>query len=93
MTFSPQLDKTEVSASVTGAVSSLPVHPDALLTSVELARTLKVNDRLPEVWRQNGSGPPYMRVGGRRVLYRWGDALAWLNNRRFTSTSDEISAE
>jgi hypothetical protein len=72
--------------------STPPLHQESLLTSVELARALKVNDRLPEVWRQNGTGPPYMRVGGRRILYRWADALAWLNDRRFSSTSQESRA-
>jgi hypothetical protein len=92
MTLSPQLDKTEASVPAMSPVSPLPVHPDTLLTSVELARTLKVNDRLPEVWRATGTGPAYMRAGGRRVLYRWADVLAWLNDRRFTSTAEEASA-
>jgi hypothetical protein len=91
MTFSPQLDKTEAFAPAVAAASPLPAHPDTLLTSVELARTLKVNDRLPEVWRATGTGPAYMRAGGRRVLYRWGDVLIWLNDRRFVSTAEEAS--
>jgi hypothetical protein len=91
MTFSPQLDKAEAIA-LAAAVSTFPVHPDTLLTSVELARALKVNSRLPEVWRATGAGPPYMRAGGRRVLYRWADVLTWLNDRRFTSTAEETSA-
>jgi hypothetical protein len=91
MTFSPQLDKTEASVHATVTASPLPTHPDTLLTSVELARTLKVNDRLPEVWRASGTGPVYMRAGGRRILYRWGDVLTWLNDRRFTSKAEEAS--
>jgi hypothetical protein len=67
-------------------------HPDDLLTSVELALSLKVSERAPENWRQHGIGPTYMRAGGRRVLYRWADVLTWLNDRRFTSTAEESSA-
>jgi hypothetical protein len=93
MTLSPQLDKIEGSASAMMAVTSpLPTHPDTLLTSVELARVLKVNDRLPEVWRSSGTGPAYMRAGGRRILYKWGDVLEWLATRRFSSTAEEANA-
>jgi len=38
-----------------------------------------------------GGGPPYYKFG-KRVLYRWSDALAWAESRlspRRTSTSDE----
>jgi hypothetical protein len=91
MTLSPQLEKLEASIPSVTTASPLPVHPDTLLTSVELARTLKVNDRLPEVWRATGTGPAYMRAGGRRVLYRWADVLTWLSDRRFISTAQEAS--
>lgn len=95
MTFSPQLTKgfvAEASPPAMVAASPLPAHPDTLLTSVELARALKVNDRLPEVWRASGTGPAYMRAGSRRILYRWGDVLSWLNDRRFISTAEEAGA-
>lgn len=81
-----------MSQTTTPAIALGSRHPDDLMTSVELARALKVNDRLPEVWRQSGTGPAYMRAGGRRILYRWGDVLTWLNNRRFISTAEETSA-
>ena len=62
---------------------------DDLLTSNELAKALKVSDRLPENWRLQGTGPKFIRVGGRRVLYRWADVLDYLLGRSFTSTSEE----
>jgi hypothetical protein len=64
-------------------------HPNDFLTSIELARSLKVSKRAPENWRQHGVGPIYMRAGGRRVLYRWADVLQWLETRRFSSTAEE----
>jgi predicted DNA-binding transcriptional regulator AlpA len=81
--------KTEISSTTLTAVGR---HPDELLTSVELARVLKVSDRAPENWRQNGDGPPYIRAGGRRILYRWSDVLEWLDQRRYSSTSEEGAA-
>ncbi len=67
-------------------------HFDDLLTSSELAQTLKVSNRLPENWRLQGIGPKFIRAGGRRVLYRWDDVVEYLNSRRFSSTSEEQAA-
>ena len=39
-------------------------------------------------WR--GSGPPYLKVGG-RVRYRLSELADWLDRRRRTSTSDNGS--
>lgn len=66
---------------------------DDLLTSSELAGALKVSDRTPENWRLRGEGPPFIRVGGRRVLYRWRDVVSYLNARSFGSTSEEQAAK
>jgi hypothetical protein len=66
-----------------------PRHPDDLLTSNETARAVHGSPRTLESWRRKGIGPPFIRVGGRRVLYRWGDVLAYLNSRRFSSTTEE----
>jgi len=78
------------------ALAPVPVpgsyRPDDLLTSLELARALKVSDRAPESWRMRGVGPRFMRAGGRRVLYRWSDVLEYLNSRRYSSTSEEAAA-
>ena len=65
---------------------------DDLLTSSELAGTLKVSERTPENWRLKGTGPPFVRIGGRRILYRWRDVLEYLEGRRFSSTSEEQTA-
>jgi hypothetical protein len=37
--------------------------------------------------RSVGGGPVYFRTG-KNILYLEGDLLAWMNDRRFTSTSD-----
>jgi hypothetical protein len=66
-------------------------HPDDLLTSRQLADVLHVSHRTPEVWRANGSGPPYNRPGGKVCLYRWGDVVAWLERSKATSTAEEAA--
>lgn len=39
--------------------------------------------------RQTGEGPPYHRLGKRRVVYYPSEVLAWLNSRRHLSTTAE----
>lgn len=40
-------------------------------------------------WRGTGEGPPYHRLGKRKVVYFRAELLAWLNGRRHSSTSAE----
>jgi hypothetical protein len=80
-----------------GAAGTVPRHQhqwslDDLLTSSELAGALKISERTPENWRLRGEGPPFIRVGRRRVVYRWGDVVQYLHGRRFSSTSEEQAA-
>ncbi|MBU8538724.1 helix-turn-helix transcriptional regulator [Falsiroseomonas tokyonensis] len=60
------------------------------LTSAQLAEREGVDIRTVQRWRQDGSGPPYLRMpGGRLVVYRESDVEAWEAARRFRSTSEE----
>lgn len=59
------------------------------LNSDQLAARLGVSPRQVERMRQDGSGPPFIRVGLRAVAYAEADVLAWESSRRFTSTSHE----
>lgn len=43
-------------------------------------------------WRFKGNGPPYIRCGGRKILYDRADLEAWLNERKHTSTAEESVA-
>jgi excisionase family DNA binding protein len=51
--------------------------PDELLTTAEVAKALKVNERTVRRWRNEGVGPPVMWAGG-HARYRWGDVLDWM---------------
>lgn len=55
--------------------------PDALLTTAELARILRVPVTTVYAWRHRGCGPPGYRVG-RHTRYRGSDVSAWLEARK-----------
>lgn len=59
------------------------------LNSDQLAARLGISRRHVERMRQDGSGPPFIRVGFRAVSYAESDVAAWEASRRFTSTSHE----
>ncbi len=57
--------------------------PDQLLTTAEVADLTTLSMPFFEIGRSQGNKglPSYFKVG-RRVLYRRGDVMAWLENRR-----------
>lgn len=55
----------------------MPYDDDDLLTSAELAKALRVNERTVRRWRNEGTGPPVLWAGA-VARYRWGDVVAWL---------------
>jgi hypothetical protein len=42
-------------------------------------------------WRASGDGPPFIRLGKRRIIYRRTDVEAWLANRTFNSLAEEAA--
>jgi excisionase family DNA binding protein len=52
-----------------------------LLTQQQLADELQVSVRTLERWRQEGTGPAFIRVG-RSPRYRRSDIDAWLEQQR-----------
>jgi len=67
-------------------------EPAQLLTSVQTAQLIGVKPQTIRLWRLQGKGPTYVRLGDSpkaRVGYFESDILDWLNNRRFSSTSEE----
>lgn len=67
--------------------------PDDLLTQKEAAPLVGVAPRTLERWRwSTNDGPPYIQVSPRCVRYRRGDLLAWVAERRRTSTADAAIA-
>jgi Predicted site-specific integrase-resolvase len=48
---------------------------------------LEVTTKTLANWRSAGSGPPFVKAGG-RVLYKESDVYAWLDSRRASSTTE-----
>ena len=62
------------------------------LTDAQLCARLDVTDRTTHRWRRDGGGPPFVRVGRRRVLYRRTDVDGWLAARTFAHRAAEFVA-
>jgi hypothetical protein len=63
----------------------VPESLDAKLTRPQTGAALRaegypVADKTLSTLASRGGGPPFRRFGA-RVLYRWGDALAWAESR------------
>jgi hypothetical protein len=56
-----------------------------------LADRYLIPARTAQRWRGSGEGPPFVRLGRRRVLYRIADVEAWLAARTYKSRADELS--
>ncbi|MBL0407531.1 helix-turn-helix domain-containing protein [Microvirga aerilata] len=55
------------------------------LNTREAASYLKVSASLLNKLRLTGGGPPYMKLGPKRVVYDVGDLNAWMCRKRFVS--------
>ena len=67
---------------------ALPAHEHAMDEGVA-AEFIGSSPRTLQRWRGTGEGPPYHRLGRRKVIYFRSELLAWLASRRHTSTSAE----
>jgi hypothetical protein len=61
---------------------------DDLLSTGDTAGWLGVSTQFLEIGRSRGYGPPFVRLGSRKVMYRRSDTIAWLKKRTFTSTKE-----
>jgi predicted DNA-binding transcriptional regulator AlpA len=62
------------------------------ITDKELAAMLHVDPRTTLRWRNAGNGPPFIRAGAKRVLYRASDIELWLASRRFATRASESAS-
>jgi hypothetical protein len=56
-----------------------------------LRERYQISPRTAQRWRSSGDGPPYVRLGKRRVVYRVADVERWLAARTFASIADELA--
>lgn len=62
---------------------------DEFLDQKQTAALLHVTTRTLQIWGHSDDGPPYVRVGDRRILYRRSDLDAWLAARTFKHRAAE----
>jgi hypothetical protein len=49
--------------------------------------------RTAQRWRVTGDGPPFVRLGPRRIAYRLEDCEDWARSRTFRSRADELAQQ
>ena len=63
------------------------------LTDAQLRELLQVTERTTIRWRNSALGPPFIRAGLRRVLYRRSDVEQWLAQRTFRHRAAELASK
>jgi hypothetical protein len=66
------------------------INLDDLLTSKEAATLLGIKSNTLEIWRHQGRGPSFLKLGDSpqsTVRYQRSAVVAWASQRSFTSTS------
>ena len=63
------------------------LDPCGWVTQEQLAARLDLSQRTLERMRNCGSGLPFAKAG-KKILYRWSDVEAWLEERSFSSTAE-----
>lgn len=58
----------------------IPDDPDALLTEAEASDLLGLSTRTLQAWRCQGTGPRFVRAGGRAIRYRRRDLIEWMES-------------
>ncbi|MET4697999.1 putative DNA-binding transcriptional regulator AlpA [Constrictibacter sp. MBR-5] len=71
---------------VTTPTAHTPDYLDQLLDADEAGRFVGMTGPALQTLRTRGGGPAYVKLG-RRVRYRRGDLIAWIQAHRRTSTS------
>jgi predicted DNA-binding transcriptional regulator AlpA len=68
----------------------IDLHPDATLSTKEVAEWLGVSQQFLEIARHKGKGhgPKYVRVSDRMIRYRVSDVIAWLKERTHAYTAE-----
>lgn len=69
----------------------IPVDIDTALPS-QVAPVLGTTEAGLAQMRYRGTGPKFIRVGGRKVLYRWSDVRAYLDANTLQRTDDPRGA-
>jgi hypothetical protein len=64
---------------------------NAYITEAQFCKKYHVAPRTAQRWRVTGDGPPFVRLGPHKIVYRVSDTEAWAAARTFTHRADELS--
>ena len=64
---------------------------DTYLTEPQFCKMYHVAPRTAQRWRVTGDGPPFVRLGPHKIVYRLSDTEKWAAARTFTHRADEVS--
>ena len=64
---------------------------EVYLTENEFSDRFNIPQRTAERWRRSGDGPPYVRLGPRRIAYRLSDCEAWAAARTYPHRAAELA--
>ncbi len=62
-------------------------HPE-IASSREAAHFLRISEGALAQHRYRGTGPKFIKLGRRRVIYRWSDIYAYIDANTMTRTDD-----
>ena len=60
-------------------------------SNLQFCERVNVSSRQAARWRQSGEGPPFVRLGQRKIAYRDVDVEEWAAQRTFRHRADEVS--
>ena len=63
-----------------GALEPLPADDEALIRRADLPRYIPLSKQTLARWASERRGPPFIKIGKKRVAYRSGAVRAWLNS-------------
>lgn len=66
-------------------------HAEEYWTERCTSKRTRTGLRTLQRWRSEGRGPPYVRFGPRKILYRRSAVEAWIREREFKHRADELS--
>jgi predicted DNA-binding transcriptional regulator AlpA len=63
---------------------------DEYLMQEQFCERFHISDRTAERWRATGEGPPFVRLGQRKIAYRASDCERWAAARTFRHRAEEL---
>jgi predicted DNA-binding transcriptional regulator AlpA len=68
------------------------MHPHIYLSEQQICDRYGLSPRTLQRWRTTGDGPPFVRLGPRRIAYREADIESWAAARTYPHRAAELAA-